>query len=127
MTTFTGLVAYTDGSSMPATCHYGMGAHGYVYHYPDEGKKATRVNAYVATDIGYVLEKDLGHTDAKPVIVQQYFDISVPGEGRGTNNIAEVLAPVMVFEQLPTELLDVERVHIVGDSEYMLNGSSKWI
>lgn len=125
--TATGVVAYTDGSAMPDTGHFGMGAHGFAYRYPGDNEKPTKINAYIATDRGYVLEKDLPGSEGTPVIIEHYLDVSIPGGDGGTNNVAEILAPAVLIESFPELFAQIKRLHILGDSKYMLQGATQWV
>lgn len=119
-----GAVIYTDGSSKLG--YYGMGAHGYTYIHLDDKEKPTRINAWVATDKGYYLEKDVGKDGGVPVKALSCFDISIPGQGLGTNNVAEILAMAAFFEEL--NYRDVlSKLHVIADSRYALQGITEWI
>lgn len=119
----TGAVFYTDGSANPNPGFTGSGVHGYTYVFPTEKLKASKIGNWTATDIGYVLQKELEKTDAKPVHVLNYYETTVSGDGNMmlTNNIAELKAAITVFkDMLPS--IEVEALTIVADSEYVLNG-----
>ena len=85
-----GVVIYTDGSARPNPGFYGSGLHGYVYALLDANDKPTKINALIATDKGYIYQKDLDKTDARPVQVTRYLDSFSASLEQGTNNIAEI-------------------------------------
>lgn len=120
-----GAVIYTDGSARPNPGYYGAGVHGYTYVYPDEKRKASKVLAWVATDKGYVLQKDLEQSDAKPVHIVNYLDAYRSFQTEGTNNLGELVAPSVFFQEF-REISDViSKLHVISDSEYMLDGIQK--
>ena len=124
---FHGAVIYTDGSARPNPGFHGSGLHGYFYALLDEKQKPTKVNSLIATDKGYVLQKDLEKSQANPVEIVGYIDTFMASEYEGTNNIAELNAVSMFFEQYPEEAKLIKRLQVFADSQYVLNCMTKWI
>lgn len=124
---FEGAVFYTDGSARPNPGSYGYGVHGYAYIYPTDKQKATKVEAYMATDKGYVLQKDLSKSGAKEVHVLKYMDGFRSTLTEGTNNIAEISAVIMALKDFKEITETVKKIFIVGDSEYVVKGIQEWI
>lgn len=115
-----GAVFYTDGSARPNPGACGSGNHGYTYIYPTEKQKATRVEAYMATDAGYVLNKDLSASGAREVHVLTYIDAFQSTIIAGTNNVAEINAVTMAVKCLIERYPNVPRIHVLTDSEYVV-------
>lgn len=120
-------VIYTDGSARPNPGFYGSGLHGYVYQYPEDKKQPTKVNAWIATDHGYVLQKDLVTSKAKPVVITQYIDSFSACLDQGTNNIGEVNALSIFFEHYPELTASLSHLHVLMDSKYLLQGAEEWV
>lgn len=122
-----GAVIYTDGSARPNPGFYGSGMHGYTYIYPDEKKKATRVNAWQATDKGYILQKDLLQSDAKPVHIVNYLDCFQSYDSAGSNNLAEINAFNLLFENFDGLHNSLQKIHVLADSKYFIGGITQWV
>lgn len=122
-----GAVIYTDGSAKPNPGFYGSGLHGYTYAYPTEKNKATRVNALRATDKGYLFDKEVDEVGAKPVYVINYLDSFCSNPGHGTNNVAEIEALNMFFVNYPEVADAIDTLHVMADSQYVINGVEKWL
>jgi len=122
-----GAVVYTDGSANPNPGFYGSGVHGYTY-VDVEGKfKATKTGSWNATNRGYILDKDLEKSGAKPVSVISYLDAYASGDGHGTNNLAEINAMTLFFEEFPGIVESIEELTILADSRYAINCITTWI
>jgi len=124
---YDGAVFYTDGSARPNPGAYGSGVHGYVYLYPTEKQKATKVEAYFATDKGYILQKDLAASQAKEVHVLKYMDGFRSNIVEGTNNVGEICAAIMALKDFKEITDTLPRIYIAGDSEYVVKGAVEWI
>lgn len=123
----TGAVIYTDGSARPNPGFHGSGLHGYTFVHVDEKNKPTKINAWLATDKGYVLQKDLETSAARQVSIVNYLDSFQANTFAGTNNLAEVRALSLFFEQFPEIAEQINYLHILSDSEYTINAVTKWI
>jgi ribonuclease HI len=126
-TVYDGAVFYTDGSARPNPGAFGCGVHGYAYCYPNEKQKATKVEAYFATDMGYILQKDLAASKAKEVHVLKYMDGFRSSLEEGTNNIGEIGAAIMALKDFREITEGLPRIYIAGDSEYVVMGATEWI
>lgn len=122
-----GAVIYTDGSARPNPGFYGSGLHGYSYVYPTEKQKPTKAGVWQITDQGYMLQKDMDASEAKPVVVINYLDSFEGSEYEGTNNLAEINALSLFFEHYPEVVSVIEKLHVLADSQYMLNGIKQWV
>lgn len=122
-----GAVIYTDGSARPNPGFYGSGLHGYSFIYPTEKLKASKTGVWNMTDKGYILQKDMEQSEAKPVYVVNYLDSFEASEYEGTNNLAEVNAPSLFFEHYPEIASKIEMLHVLSDSQYALNGLKQWV
>lgn len=122
-----GVVIYTDGSARPNPGFYGSGLHGYVYALLDANDKPTKINALITTDKGYIYQKDLDKTDARPVQVTRYLDSFSASLEQGTNNIAEIDAVSLFFEHYEDIAKTIETLYILTDSEYVVKGVTEWI
>ena len=122
-----GAVIYADGSARPNPGPHGSGIHGYTYVYPEGKDKPTKTNAWVATDKGYVLEKDLAKSEGKPVLVVNYYDGFESHPAPGTNNIGEIRAIGLFFELHPDVVARIETIHFLTDSQYTIKAFTQWI
>ena len=122
-----GAAIYTDGSARPNPGFYGSGLHGYFYNYPEGDEKTSKVGSLIITDQGYVLQKDFEQSGAQAVIVVSYIDCFAASEYEGTNNVAELNALSMFFEQFPEEASQIKKLHVLADSQYVLNSMDKWV
>jgi len=121
--TYYGAVAYCDGGASPNPGPTGSGCHGYLYHLPTEKEKPTRVNLFLATEVGYIHQRDV-KPHHKGVVVDKYFD-AVESQGPGTNNIGEIRAVILCLNN-PT-LQSVARLHILTDSKLVSRGINEWM
>ena len=121
-----GVVIYTDGSARPNPGYHGWGLHGYTYRLPEDSEKPTKVNALTATTEGYVLTNDLEKSSGQPVVVLSYLDCFQSSAKPGSNNIAEINAISLFFDEFPKEAAEIKKLHIVADSQYAINGATKW-
>lgn len=89
-----GIFGYTDGGANPNPGPTGGGAHIYHFHYPTDEEKPTSFGRFIATDAGYLTQKDFEAMKPKarpsPVVITKYVDIVIAA-GHGTNNIGEML------------------------------------
>jgi ribonuclease HI len=120
-----GIVFYCDGSAAPTNPGpIGWGVHGYLYEVLD-GNKPVVVEKHMVTDIGYLAVDPQGnyqdHTLVKPVM---YFDLVGSSLDYGSNNKAEIKA--FTSACLKAAMYDVGHVYILSDSEYVVNGITKW-
>ena len=121
--TYYGAVAYCDGGASPNPGPAGSGIHGYLYHLPLEKEKPTRVNLYLATEHGYIHQRDL-KPHHQGVVVDKYFD-GVESQGIATNNIGEIRA---VIACLANDTLQyVSKLHILTDSKLVVKGINEWM
>ena len=81
----------------------------------------------IATDKGYVFQKDLEKEQAMPVDIVEYIDCFAGSDYEGTNNIAELNAISLFFEQFPEEAKIIKRLQVYADSQYALNCMTKWV
>lgn len=123
----TGAVVYTDGSARPNPGFFGSGVHGYTYMPTDEKNKETKIGVWVATEKGYVLQRDLEAADTKTVCVLNYFESFAASEYEGTNNLGEIGAVSLFFEAFPEIVEQVGQLYILADSQYTLNGLNHWV
>lgn len=120
----TGIVIYTDGSARPNPGYTGSGLHGYRY-VPAE--KFSKAGKWLITDKGYLSEKEVENLEAKPVLPTAYFDAYVPSLQQGTNNLAEILAPCILFEHFAEHVVEAKELHVVSDSKLMIEGITQWV
>lgn len=130
-----GVVIYTDGSARPkpgeqaksGTFYIGSGVYGYCYHLPRGQEKPTKTNAWVATTKGYVLQQDLAKAQGVPVVIDEYLHAYRSYAQFGTNNSAEINAVGLFFEAFESLAKTTPVLHVLADSEYTINGLTKWI
>lgn len=122
-----GIVIYSDGSARPNPGFTGSGAHSYLYVQPTDKLKPTKINAWHATDKGYILTKDLEKSQAQPVTILSYLDSYEASLFEGTNNIGEINAMSLVFEHYPELIKQVKAIHILSDSKHALGGLNDWM
>ena len=122
-----GVVLYTDGSARPNPGFFGSGVHGYTYRYPVDGEKTTTCNSLLLTDKGYIYKHEHSPEKGAPVIVLGYLDAVIPHGDNGTNNIAEIAAITAFFDEFPDIAASVQKLHVKADSQYTINGLTKWI
>lgn len=121
-----GVVVYSDGSARPNPGYHGSGLHGYSYRLLEEGEHGTKINAMVATDEGYVFQKDV--TDLTVCVeILEYLDSFTAYSESGTNNIAEINAITLFFEHYPELAATIKKLHVVADSQYAIGGATSWI
>lgn len=113
-----GAVLYTDGSARPNPGFVGWGVHGYLYH-DIVPKSPSTAELHYITDIGYVPHASK-NKEWKAVSPIEYIDIVGSQEKQASNNFAEVYAAVSALEAMAD--YPVDKVTLVGDSEYMLCG-----
>lgn len=117
-----GFVIYTDGGCRPSRGFGGWGIHGYLYSH-DAPKKGAGQGDNVLTQKGY-LEKEES-ASAKQVTPVHYVDGHGSFLEEVTNNIAEIVAATKALEH--AEAYVVSSVLIYTDSEYVINGITKWV
>ena len=122
-----GAVIYTDGSARPNPGFCGSGMHGYFFEQLRDDAKSTKVENWTATERGYVRTKDLATTDANSVKIVEFINSYRSYGTPGTNNFAELQAVNMFFEQYPEEVKQLKTLHILADSQYVLNVIDNWM
>lgn len=122
-----GAVIYTDGSARPNPGFFGSGLHGYTFVYPNEKNKITRMGAWIPTDKGYMLQRDFEKGGAQQICVVKYIDAFVSSDYEGTNNLAEINAITLFFENFKDIVDSITKLSILADSQYVLNGLEKWV
>lgn len=131
MTTMTkridGAAIYTDGSARPNPGFYGSGFHGYFFNYPEDGEKTAKIGSLILTDKGYIPQKDFETSGAQAIVVVSYIDCFSGSDYEGTNNIAELNALSLFFEQFADEAALIKKLHVLADSQYVINSMEKWI
>lgn len=120
-----GVVLYCDGSAAPNPGPIGWGVHGYAYN-ETLVKKPILIDNHLITNKGYMSAnqvKTLAHTPVEPII---YFDFLGSSLQKGSNNKAEIYALLHGLTYI-LDTYEVEEINIHTDSEYVVNGSTKWI
>lgn len=122
-TTSLNAVVYTDGGCYQDKKIGGFGIHGYVY--TDEApKKGAGKSGWVLTPLGYQVKTP--DIDAKgPITIVSYFDVVGKQDKNATNNTAELEAFIKALEMVKEKQLDVNRIHLLADSEYVLKGVNR--
>lgn len=133
-----GMVFTSDGSCNPNPGFGGYGAHGYLY----EAKYTTKglgLGSIVATNLGYSDKTKIEATDKdaeldkllkkwKPVQVSPVNYVNLYGTlaGTTTNNAAEIVALANVLEYA-VKVENLSYLQAYSDSEYTINGLTKWM
>lgn len=128
-----GLVAYTDGSSIPHPFQHGAGyggsgVHGYFYREVGEKERPTKYDGWTATERGYQLPENLNNTElnARPVVVVKYLDAIIPIAGTEvTNNYSELNSAVFILNK--ALVLGIKKLDILADSKLVIDGINQWM
>ena len=119
-----GIIAYCDGGASPNPGPTGSGIHLYTYRYPIEKERPTKVGTrHIATDQGYVLQKDI-RSDQKPVTIVEYIEKAIP-MNTATNNIGEINAAVQAC--LVASQFNAKELKIITDSSMVVKGITEWL
>lgn len=119
-----GIVAYCDGGASPNPGPTGSGVHLYTYRYPVDKDRPTKVGTrHIATDQGYVLQKDI-KPDQKPVTIIEYVEKAIP-LGMATNNVGEINAAVQAC--LTAAQFNAKELKIITDSTMVVKGINEWL
>lgn len=126
-----GLIAYTDGSSVPLPFQHGAGwggsgVHGYFYTHLTEKQRPTKYNNWIATDRGYQFQQTIEQLQAKPVLISKFIDAVIPLSGTSTtNNYAELSGLAYILSQAIVS--DIHELEVLTDSQLVVNGVSNWM
>ena len=121
-----GLVLYTDGGCRPNPGYGGSGIHGYLYT-EEVPKKGAGQGLNILTAEGYVVKSEVPDMLIPPVEVTpiEYYDGFVSFSNAITNNVAELTATTEAL--IHAKNMNVDRVLIQTDSEYVRKGVEGWI
>lgn len=115
-------VIYTDGGCHQSIGTGGWGFHGYLYR-EVEPKRGHGVTGFIPTAKGYKSKTDLAKLPE--ITIERYVDANGSITFDATNNIAEIMALIKAYEYVIRK--DIEDVHFVLDSKYVLDGIEKWL
>lgn len=113
-----GAVLYTDGGAHQREKIGGCGLHGYVYE-ESPPKKGAGLAGYVLTQKGYK-QKTPEDEPKGPVFIESYVDLYSSQVKDATNNTAELGAFQEALRLVLDQVIEVDKVHIISDSEYTL-------
>lgn len=122
-----GAVIYADGSARPNPGPFGSGIHGYLFTQVSDTTKPTKIGAWVATNKGYLLEKDVAAKKAEQVCVVNYLDAFSSSLEMGTNNIGEINAVGLFFTKMKEVADSVNSVYVLSDSDLTVKGITSWL
>ena len=122
-----GIILYTDGACRPQPGYTGWGVHGYLYALEELTKPAT-IDNHIITNYGYLsttlIKAKESNPDIQSVQPIEYYDFFGSALEIGTNNQAEINALLNSLEFLVDK--PVKTISVFTDSEYVLNGITKW-
>lgn len=129
-----GIFGYTDGGANPNPGPTGGGAHVYHFYYPTDEEKPTSFGRFIATDAGYLTQKDFEAMKPKdrpsPVVITKYVDIVIAA-GHGTNNIGEMLGMLAFIDYALEEVKAAPgtyaKIHAISDSKLVVAGVSEYL
>lgn len=121
-----GLVMYTDGGARPNPGFGGSGIHGYMYS-EELPKKGAGQGDNILTADGYIQKSTIPDMVVPPVEITpiEYYDGFVSFADAITNNVAELVATTKAL--IHAKGLNVDRVFVQTDSEYVRKGVEGWI
>ncbi|EKD89592.1 MAG: hypothetical protein ACD_33C00036G0003 [uncultured bacterium] len=121
-------IAYVDGSCRANPGYAGYGVYGYIFKESTKSKNIkhpTYTNIYF-TELGFNKEKSINNIEVLDILEV----VGSINDHTSTNNTAELIAVITALK-LATELLDIEHVTILTDSNYIVTAYSdnldKWI